>query len=1040
MQYEKIILKIATMKALTSSIFILLFSSAYIFAQDSIGFSFNSDRDNTAMDETTVAGIVPSSGWVSTDGGADAVGGANGSISNSGVTVEWSSNGTWNTNNGVSNGDNQLMNGYIDAIGAGGFCDVNISGIDAFTFGENYDIYVYFGSDGNNRTGKVSLQDGETYSYNTFSQHAGGFPTNYIRTEDTGDGNPQANYAVFEGISGDTQSIQIIRGSSNSGIHGIQIVSVQVFDEDEDGLPDSWEINNDLDPEDNGDVDPNNGAEGDPDQDGVTNIDEFENGTDPQDVDTDNDDLNDNVETNTGVFVSATNTGTDPNLEDSDADGLLDGAEVENGTSPLNADTDGDQFSDADEVEAGTDPLDENSFPDVPDIEPPLAYWTFDDQGANETADLRGDYNGTVYGEPEYVTGFSGSASDFAIQFDGIDDYVSSEAPMLNEKTEFTMSGWVNFSASQGNRTGLFGQNDLVEFGMINASQMQLWTVTAGAVNVIFGPDSDGWRHIAVKGTAEGQLIYIDGELLGSGGSPVPLPTSTFNFNIGGGGVYDASGNWFNGSIDDVAVWDIALTDEAIASLASGVLSPGGPREDTDEDGLPDEWEENNDLDPEDNGDVDPNNGPEGDPDQDGLTNLEEYIARTSPQDADTDNDGLDDNVETNTGTFVSVTDTGSDPKKADTDGDTLNDGSEVEPNPYVTDPNNVDTDGDKLTDAEEIQNEENKTDPTKEDTDGGGTSDSVEIALGLDPLDPGDDESGAGGGTKIGINFNSDRGTDAELGPDEIAGLPEVAQLNWNNSAGGADPQAGANGSQADIISPVPGVVVDDSGGDSGVTVDWTSNGTWNTTNGFDSPDAKLINGYIDNIGGGGFATVDLNGISFSSYDVYVYFGSDGNGRTGEVESTTAGQTFSYTTDSNKGAFDPEFDYVLSEDEDGTNPPSNYCVFREQNSSDFSVQINRGSSNSGIHGIQIVRLGPGTPFEMTEILYNAQTDEFTLTWNSIPNKTYALFVSEDLKTWDFDLDDSIISEGDTTTYGPFENPMPEARELFFRAQETEDE
>ena len=103
-------------------------------------------------------------------------------------------------------------------------------------------------------------------------------------------------------------------------------------------------------------------------------------------------------------------------------------------------------------------------------------------------------------------------------------------------------------------------------------------------------------------------------------------------------------------------------------------------------------------------------------------------------------------------------------------------------------------------------------------------------------------------------------------------------------------------------------------------------------------------------------------------------------------------------------------------------------------------MQINRGSSNSGIHAIQIVRLGPGTPFEMTEILYNAQTNEFTLTWNSKPNETYALYVSEDLKSWDFDLDDSIISEGDTTTYGPFENPMPEARQLFFRAEETEEE
>ena len=320
------------MKALASTICILLSLNSLNFAQDSVGFSFNSDRDDTPMDENIVAGVVPSTGWVSTDGtGA----GANGTLEHKGVTIDWSSNGTWNTNNAVSNGDNHLMNGYIDAVGGGGYADVNISGIDTFAFGAEYDLYVYFGSDGNGRTGKVSLQDGEIYSYTTFSQQGGGFPGSYIRTEDVGDGNPNANYAVFEGLTGDTQTVQIIRGSNNSGFHGIQIVSLQVFDEDEDGLPDNWEINNDLDSEDNGDGDPNNGAEGDPDQDGLTNIDEFENGTDPQDADTDDDDLNDNVETNTGTYVSATNTGTDPKNSDTDQDGLLDGAEVETGTNPL---------------------------------------------------------------------------------------------------------------------------------------------------------------------------------------------------------------------------------------------------------------------------------------------------------------------------------------------------------------------------------------------------------------------------------------------------------------------------------------------------------------------------------------------------------------------------------------------------------------------------------------------------------------------------------------------------------------------------------
>ena len=46
--------------------------------------------------------------------------------------------------------------------------------------------------------------------------------------------------------------------------------------------------------------------------------------------------------------------------------------------------------------------------------------------------------------------------------------------------------------------------------------------------------------------------------------------------------------------------------------------------------------------------------------------------------DPDDDNDGLDDTVETNTGTFVDATNTGTNPLLADTDGDGFNDGAEV--------------------------------------------------------------------------------------------------------------------------------------------------------------------------------------------------------------------------------------------------------------------------------------------------------------------------------------------------------------------------
>ena len=59
------------------------------------------------------------------------------------------------------------------------------------------------------------------------------------------------------------------------------------------------------------------------------------------------------------------------------------------------------------------------------------------------------------------------------------------------------------------------------------------------------------------------------------------MANSSFNFNIGGGGIYDANGNWFNGLIDDVAVWDVVLTADNIAALADGTLTPIGAKNDT---------------------------------------------------------------------------------------------------------------------------------------------------------------------------------------------------------------------------------------------------------------------------------------------------------------------------------------------------------------------------------------------------------------------------------------------------------------------------
>jgi len=67
----------------------------------------------------------------------------------------------------------------------------------------------------------------------------------------------------------------------------------------------------------------------------------------PCDDDDDGDGLLDSVETNTGTYVSPSDTGTDPLDPDTDGDGFSDGDEVNlYGTDPLESDSDGDGFCD----------------------------------------------------------------------------------------------------------------------------------------------------------------------------------------------------------------------------------------------------------------------------------------------------------------------------------------------------------------------------------------------------------------------------------------------------------------------------------------------------------------------------------------------------------------------------------------------------------------------------------------------------------------------------------------------------------------------
>jgi hypothetical protein len=131
-------------------------------------------------------------------------------------------------------------------------------------------------------------------------------------------------------------------------------------DSDGDGLTDGFEVAGGLDPLDDGSVDPNDGAAGDPDLDGLDNAGEQAAGTDPASADSDGDGLPDGFEVAGGLDPQ-----DDGSLDvangpagDPDGDGLANAAERIAGTAPDQADSDGDTLPDGWEVDHGLDPLD----------------------------------------------------------------------------------------------------------------------------------------------------------------------------------------------------------------------------------------------------------------------------------------------------------------------------------------------------------------------------------------------------------------------------------------------------------------------------------------------------------------------------------------------------------------------------------------------------------------------------------------------------------------------------------------------------------
>lgn len=200
----------------------------------------------------------------------------------------------------------------------------------------------------------------------------------------------------------------------------------------------------------------------------------------------------------------------------------------------------------------------------------PMAYWRLGETG-EKAIDYAGGNDGLYVSVTQKVPGALKDDSDGAASFDGGSSYVTTVTNLLGKLPAFTVAGWVKRGENHSLRGGFFGQNDLLEFGeTADSSNVEAYISTGGSITIPYTFADNEWGLIVLTADGTNNVMYFNGKVAKTSTQVVTsYGSSSYAFNIGGGGVFNAVGDYFLGDIDEVTVFNHAISSDAVADLYS---------------------------------------------------------------------------------------------------------------------------------------------------------------------------------------------------------------------------------------------------------------------------------------------------------------------------------------------------------------------------------------------------------------------------------------------------------------------------------------
>jgi uncharacterized protein (TIGR02145 family) len=176
-----------------------------------------------------------------------------------------------------------------------------------------------------------------------------------------------------------------------------------------------------------------------------------------------------------------------------------------------------------------------------------------------------------------------------AYYFNGSNNYIQIPNSATLSPNYITISGWINiagyaFNEQNGARAiitkwyqlsncGGLGDSYNFQLSAINSQNVLAFSTNANSqlVNSVYSSNYainlNNWYHFAVINSPTSQYLYVNGALVASiSGSLVICPT-TNDLYIGADNFQGTLWRHFNGKIDDIGIWNRALTQQEISNL-----------------------------------------------------------------------------------------------------------------------------------------------------------------------------------------------------------------------------------------------------------------------------------------------------------------------------------------------------------------------------------------------------------------------------------------------------------------------------------------